>query len=130
MVHKDSLNSFFETQTMYNYVSSYMATLTSNAYTFSNISNLIQLMIDKRNEGIKSDPLWVEHHPNWDKVVLVPIEATYSKDSYGNSTVSFVGNQMGLSSTKLVGGDYSPISVKVIFAKFHDDDHYYDYIHD
>ena len=130
MVHKDSLNSFFETQTMYNYVSSYMATLTSNAYTFSNISNLIQLMIDKRNEGVKSDPLWVEHHPNWDKVVLVPIEATYSKDSYGNSTVSFVGNQMGLSSTKLVGGDYSPISVKVIFAKFHDDDHYYDYIHD
>lgn len=124
MVHKDSLNSFFETQTLYNYVSSYMATLSSNAYTFSNFSNLIQLMIDKRNEGVKSDPYWTVNHPNWNKVMLVPIEATYSKDSYGNSTVSFVGNQMGLSSTKLVGGEDNPIDIKVIFAKFHDDIYY------
>jgi hypothetical protein len=57
-------------------------------------------------------------------VVLVPIEATYSKDSYGNSTVSYVGNQMGLSSTKLVGGAFSPIEIKVIFARFHDDIYY------
>lgn len=124
MVHKDSLNTFFETQTLHNYNSSFMATLTSNAYSFSNIGNLVQLMINKKAEGLKSDPNWEANHPNWNKVVLVPIEATYSKDSYGNSTVSYVGNQMGLSSTKLVGGAFSPIEIKVIFARFHDDIYY------
>lgn len=118
MVHKDSLNSFFETQTMYNYRSTFMATLSANAYTFSNIGNLVSLMISKKTEGLKTDPYWCENHPNWDKVVLVPIAPTYSSDSYGNQTVTSVVNQMGLSSTRLVGGEHHPIDVNVIFAKF------------
>ena len=119
MVHKDSLNSFFETQTIYNYTSTFMATLSSNAYSFSNIGNMITLMSKKKAEGIRSNPNWIANHPNWNKVVLVPITASYSTDSYGNSTVSSVVNQMGLSSTRLVGGEGQPIEVKVIFAKFH-----------
>jgi len=121
MVHKDSLNSFFETQTMYNYRSTFMATLASNAYTFNNIGNLVSLIISKKAEGLKTDPYWCENHPNWDKVVLVPVAPTYSTDSYGNSTVTSVVNQMGLSSTRLVGGDFHPIDVDVIFAKFKED---------
>jgi hypothetical protein len=121
MVHKDSLNSFFETQTMYNYRSTFMATLASNAYTFSNIGNLVSLIISKKTEGLKTDPYWCENHPNWDKVVLVPIAPTYSSDSYGNQTVTSVVNQMGLSSTRLVGGEHHPIDVNVIFAKFKED---------
>ena len=121
MVHKDSLNSFFETQTMYNYRSTFMATLASNAYTFSNIGNLVSLIISKKTEGLKTDPYWRENHPNWDKVVLVPIAPTYSSDSYGNQTVTSVVNQMGLSSTRLVGGEHHPIDVNVIFAKFKED---------
>ena len=44
MVHKDSLNSFFEKQTMYNYTYSFATSLSSNAYSFSNICNMISLM--------------------------------------------------------------------------------------
>ena len=118
MVHKDSLNNFFETQTMYNYTSTFMSNLSSNAYTFSNIGNLITLMSKKKADGMKSDPNWTSNHPNWNKAVLVPITAGYTTDSYGNQTVTSVSNQMGLSSTKLVGGENQPIEMKVIFARF------------
>ena len=118
MVHKDSLNNFFETQTMYNYTSTFMSNLSSNAYTFSNIGNLITLMSKKKADGMKSDPNWTSNHPNWNKAVLVPITAGYTTDSYGNQSVTSVSNQMGLSSTKLVGGENQPIEMKVIFARF------------
>ena len=125
MVHKDSLYTFFENQVMYDYKSSYASALSSdNAYTFSNIGNLITLMAREKTEGLKSDPNWVANHPNWNKVVLVPISTTikYSSNSYGTttSTVSSVQHNMGLSSTKLVGGANNPIEVKVIYAKFKD----------
>ena len=125
MVQKDSLYTFFENKTMYDYKSSYYAALSStNAYSFSNIGNMITLMAKQKSEGLKSDANWVANHPDWNKVVLVPIGATikYTSDYYGNTTPSItaVYNNMGLSSTKLVGGANSPIKVKVIFAKFKD----------
>ena len=125
MVHKDSLYSFFENKTMYDYKSSFYAALSStNTYSFNSIGNIITLMARQKAEGLKTDPNWVTKHPDWNKVVLVPVSTTvkYSSDYYGNttSTVSAVGNQLGLSSTKLVGGPNSPIEVKVIYAKFND----------
>lgn len=125
MVHKDSLYSFFENKTMYDYKSSFYAALSStNTYSFNSIGNIITLMARQKAEGLKTDPDWVAKHPDWNKVVLVPVSTTvkYSSDYYGNatSTVSAVGNQLGLSSTKLVGGPNSPIEVKVIYAKFND----------
>lgn len=122
MVHKDSLYSFFENQTMYDYKSSFMATLSKNVYSFSNIGNMITLMAKQKEDGLKSDPNWVANHPDWNKVVLVPISTTvqYSTSYYTGttSTITGVGNQMGLTSTKLVGGTDTPIEVKVIYAKF------------
>ena len=124
MVHKDSLYSFFENQTMYDYKSSFMATLSKNTYTFDNIGNMITLMAKQKAEGLKSDPEWIVKHPDWNKVVLVPISTTvkYSSSYYSGttSTISAIGNQMGLTSTKLVGGADTPIEVKVIYAKFND----------
>ena len=122
MVQKDSLYSFFENKTMYDYTTSFMATLATNAYTFSNIGNLITQMARQKAEGLKSDANWEAKHPDWNKVVLVPVATTTktSYDSYGYSStaVSSIHNDMGLSSTKLVGGANSPIEVKVIYAKF------------
>jgi hypothetical protein len=118
MVQKDSLNTFFETQTIYNYTSSYMAGLSANAYSFSNIGNLITLMAKNKAEGLKSDPNWVAKHPDWNKAVLVPLAATITYDKNRSPTVTAIANQMGLSSTKLVGGDGNPIEMKVIYARF------------
>ena len=123
MVHKDSLYSFFENKTMYDYKSSFIASLDkTNSYAFTNIGNMITLMAQQKAQGLKSDPNWEAKHPDWNKVVLVPVATSvkYSSDYYGNtsSTVSAVYNNMGLSSTRLVGGENSPIEVKVIYAKF------------
>ena len=124
MVYKDSLYSFFENETMYDYKVSFMASLSKNAYTFDNIGNLITLMAQQKAAGLKSDPNWVAKHPDWNKVVLVPISliTQSSTNYYGVETKTVTGlqHQLGLTSTKLVGGANSPIEVKVIYGKFNE----------
>ena len=122
MVPKDSLYSFFENGEIVNNRTSYYASYNStnkNAYTFSNISNLITAMY--KNKG-KSE--------NWNKAVLIPI--AISTITENNSTViSKITHCMTLASTKLVRGTdtystsadgkqtpNSPIQIKVIYSKF------------
>lgn len=116
MIPKDSLHTFFEEEKTYDFKSAFMATLAgTNSYTFSNISNLITLLSENKQKGLASDPNWVEKHPNWNKVLLIPISVTYTD---ANKTESVIDNQIGLVSTKLVGGQETPIDVKVIYARF------------
>ena len=103
---------------MFDNTESYQSSLSSNTYTFSNIGNIITLMAQNKANGLKTDPNWVANHPDWNKVVLVPINANITYDSYNNPSISAVTNQMGLTSTKLMGGSDNPIEVKVIYAKF------------
>lgn len=140
MVPKDSLYSFFENNQLYDNRTSYLATWTygsssdahGNAYTFSNISGMINAMAaipqSQRSE-------------NWNKVVVVPVSVTTSSSSsssssyssyyyyyygYGSSsssqstTVQKVTHNMGLESTKLVKGTSSgsPIKIDVIYSRF------------
>ena len=122
MVPKDSLYSFFENGEIVNNRTSFYASYNStnkNAYTFSNISNLITAMY--KNKG-KSE--------NWNKVVLIPIDiSTITENSA--TVISKITHAMTLASTKLVRGTdtyststdgkktpSSPIQIKVIYSKF------------
>lgn len=128
MVPKDSLHTFFENGYIVNNRTSFYATYNStdkNAYTFSNISNLITAM--SKSKG-KSE--------NWNKAVLIPV--TISTVTESNTTViSKITHNMSLTSTRLVKGtddptkDYTtqnngkkvasgPIQIKVIYSKFKD----------
>ena len=120
MLPTDSLRTFFEEEKSYDYNSSFVETLSKNCYEFSNISNLITLMSKNKAKGLASDPDWVSKHPNWNKVLLVPISVTTSTTSSGTTVAAVISNQMGLVSTKLVGGPNNPIEMKVIYAKFKD----------
>ena len=116
MMPTDSLKTFFEKEKTYDFKSAFMATLAgTNSYTFSNIGNLITLLSENKKKGLASDPNWVDKHPNWNKVLLIPISMTYTD---ANKTESVIDNQIGLVSTKLVGGVNTPIDVKVIYARF------------
>ncbi len=118
MVQKDSLISFFENLKVPDNKKSFMTSYSSayNAYTFSNISNLINAQWKARTEGEKTDADWTANHPDWNKVVLVPV--TYTTAS-SNSTVPIrVEHDMALSSTRLVGGKNHPIEMSVVYAKF------------
>ena len=106
MVESDSLNAFFEqsklTDNRSSYTASYSAsTSTKNAYTFYNISNLVTKMHNAKLEGEKKNPNWVSEHPNWNKVMLVPV--TLKTSTINNSTVvTKINHDMSLSSTRLV----------------------------
>ncbi len=120
MVMKDSLYSFFEKEKTYDFTSAFVADLSTNSYTFSNIGNLISLMYQNKFIGELTDPEWVEKHPNWNKVVIVPIATTSITVTTTASIIFPLSNEMGLSSTQLEGGPNNPIEVKVIYANFKD----------
>ena len=134
MIPRDSLYSFFENGEMYNNRTSYVASwsssssATSNAYTFNNISGIVNAMaaIDTNNRSA-----------NWNKVVLIPVTlkttstSTSSSSSYyyyyyygssssSSSTVTSLSHDMSLSSTRLVKGTTSdsPIKLEVIYSQF------------
>ena len=120
LIEKDSLKNFLEGNNLANNTYAYKTTLTSNAYSFNNISNLITRMYNQKVDGLKADPNWVARHPNWNKVLLVPIDEETITQSSTSSAVS-LKNLMGLSSTRLVKGTAeNPITIEVIYAKFQD----------
>lgn len=120
MVMKDSLYTFFEKEKTYDFTSAFVADLSSNSYSFSNIGNLIHLMYQNKFAGELADPEWLQKNPNWNKVVIVPIASTSVTVTTSASIVYSLSNEMGLSSTQLAGGPNSPVEVKVIYAKFND----------
>lgn len=118
MIPRDSLYSFFENAELPNNKNSYLAAYSStgNTYTFANISGMISAM----NKSDKTSP-------NWNKVVIIPVTATYTTSSsssyYGTSSkvLTKVVHDMSLTSTKLVGGSGNPndpIQISVIYSKY------------
>lgn len=117
MIPRDNLYSFFETNSVPNNITSYLATYnsTQKTYTYSAISPLINYIfgimrphITNADGSINPDKVdaYKKSHPNWNKVVLVPVLVTYSATN-SSSTLSSVTNAMTISSVRLVGGDKS-----------------------
>ncbi len=117
MVEKDSLKNFFEDREVANNITSYLATLNTgyNSYTFNNIASLINYLYIKKTEGGAN---YTTEHPNWNKVVLVPVQTTTA--STATTTVSAVNNEMSITSSRLIGGEdnaVEPIRISVIYNK-------------
>ena len=121
MVQKDSLSSFFEkNKKSDNITSFYTSQSSTNEYTFSNISSLIEKMAAARKVGMADDPDWLVKHPDWNKVLLVPIQIKTQSSSL-TSTISAMEHSVGVESTRLVGGSgnpYAPITVDIVYGKF------------
>ena len=118
MLPTDSLRVFFEEEKEFDYKSAFTSTLAStNSYSFTNIGNLVTLLGENKKKGLATDPDWLNKHPNWNRVLLVPVNMTSTNNTQSNN-VTVVENQMGLGSTKLVGGAGTPIEVRVICAHF------------
>lgn len=120
LVQKDSLYSFFENGRVPNNKTSFYTTLTSsmNYYAFPNISNLVTQLWEIKQAGLREDADWVSHHPDWNKMVLVPITYTNSNTS---SSITNVQHDMSLNSVRLVGGSNNsnePVRLSVVYARF------------
>ncbi len=130
LIPTDSVSSFFANNKVCDNRTSFLATYAtsdkSNGYTFNNISTLITKMYnDKKASGL-SDDEYTEQHKNWNKVQLIPVDASYSSSTSGSSTTTLtkVTNRMDIGSTKLAKGTGlpdSPVKVSVIYSKFNKD---------
>lgn len=124
MVPADSLTSFFEKKKLADNVTSYYTTYAvnsgyANQYSFANISNLISAMYQAKKAG--GGEQWVAQHPNWNKVLLVPVQLKWSSTSSTSATVTGIEHYVGIASTKLVGGTqnpHTPIQLNIVYGKF------------
>lgn len=119
MIPKDSLYTFFENGNNVDYKKSFIATYSSstNQYTFSNISGMITYMADIKEKGLAENSNWLNEHPDWNRVVVIPVSVTTNS----SSQIVKIVHDMSLTSTKLVGGSenpYEPIKINVIYSKF------------
>ena len=126
MVPADSLKNFFEKKKLTDNIMSYYASYSvgssyANQYTFSNISNLISRLRTIKTNGERTNPQWVKEHPNWDKVLLVPIQLQTQTTGTGSTTVTGVEHYVGIASTSLVGGPQStndPVKLNIVYGHF------------
>lgn len=119
MIPKDSLYTFFENGDNVDYKKSFIATYSSstNQYTFNNISDMITYMADIKKKGLAENSNWLNEHPDWNRVVVIPVSVTTNS----SSQIVKIVHDMSLTSTKLVGGSenpYEPIKINVIYSKF------------
>lgn len=119
MIPKDSLYTFFENGDNVDYKKSFIATYSSstNQYTFNNISGMITYMADIKKKELAENSNWLNEHPDWNRVVVIPVSVTTNS----SSQIVKIVHDMSLTSTKLVGGSenpYEPIKINVIYSKF------------
>lgn len=129
LVPKDSLTSFFENEKIADNKETFLAVYSSsdastygtveNGYTFHNIANLIKHLYSLRKEGEKIDPEWTNNHPNWNKVLIVPVSTTYITVGSTSQLVK-VTNDMSITETKLVRGEdgNNNVTINVVYTKF------------
>ena len=123
LIQKDSANVFFENKNNYNNKYAFYSVLSKNAYSFTgsnDINNLIVKMYNDRQAGLKSDPNWVEKHPDWNKALLIPVsDYSITTSSSSASTSIALVNEMGVTTTRMKRGTpEDPIKMRVIYAKF------------
>lgn len=133
MVKKDEMYEFFEDGKVADGATSFVSSFDSgeNAYTFSNISALVSNIYKERQSGagvnswdteaerIEKYKKWEQEHPNWNKVMLIPVVTTYNS----LNVLTRVRNDLSLGSTRLVGGDTKDIKISVVYSRFMNNSH-------
>ena len=130
LICKDSVNNFFAEDALADNVTSFTTAYSNssqNVYVFSDLSPLITHLAQLKTQGEKTDPQWTAKHPNWNKMLLIPIhlDQVTTTSIYGVTNTATIGieHDMSITSTRLVGGSAStgqPIELKVAFGKFKD----------
>ena len=84
MVRKGEMYDFFSKNKLSDNITSFVTNFdsSSNEYTYSNISRLINYCANEYEKGCTEDADWESKNPDWNKVVLIPVTST--KDSNGN----------------------------------------------
>jgi hypothetical protein len=122
MVPTDSLSSFFQKRKTTDNRTTFIATYASNTngYTYNNISTLISTMYRNFKKSGKSIMEYEKENPNWNKVLLVPVQVNSA--TFNTTTVTMrVMHDMSLATTRLVQGKEDTsggrkISLSVVYS--------------
>ncbi|MBE6286086.1 MAG: DUF4270 domain-containing protein [Bacteroidales bacterium] len=116
MIRKSELYSFFLKNKLTDGKTSFLTTFdnSTNEYTYANIANLFKNCYDEYIKSGLSLSEWEAKHPDWDKVVLIPVATT--EDSNGN--VVKIVHDISISSMRLRGGTEYRIPIEVVTSKF------------
>ena len=124
LVRKADATSFFKKRSVADSKTSYTTSYSStyNTYTFNNICRLISLCRKEKLAGMKAENLteqeWEQKHPDWTKVVLIPVSISTATDTYGETHQVSVTHDMSMNSIRLQGGANTPIKMQVIYSRF------------
>ncbi len=124
LVRKADATSFFKKRSVADSKTSYTTSYSStyNTYTFNNICRLISLCRKEKLAGMKAENLteqeWEHKHPDWNKVVLIPVNISTATDTYGETHQVSVTHDMSMNSIRLQGGANTPIKMQVIYSRF------------
>ena len=124
MVRKQDMRSFFAKRQLPDSKTSFTTTYSSgyNSYTFDNLGRLISYCQHEKMNGMKeggmTEEQWEAAHPDWNKVVVIPVKTSSTTDKYGQSIISSVTHDMGMNSVRLLGGPNTPLEMQVIYSGF------------
>ena len=123
LVRKADATSFFKKRSVADSKTSYTTSYSSTyTYTFNNICRLISLCRKEKLAGMKAENLteqeWEQKHPDWNKVVLIPVSISTATDTYGETHQVSVTHDMSMNSIRLQGGPNTPIKMQVIYSRF------------
>ncbi|MBR4644671.1 MAG: DUF4270 domain-containing protein [Bacteroidaceae bacterium] len=124
MIRKDEIVSFFKNSKTPNDQTSFCTEFdaTYNTYSFDNLGRLITYCHEEKLAGMKNSGLsesdWENAHPNWNKMVIIPVSIKQTTDTYGYTKYISVTHDMNMSSARLVGGPNNPIKMQVLYSRF------------
>ena len=125
MVRKADMSSFFAKRSVADGITTYTSVFEEayNTYTFPNISRLLATLFHEKQRGMAAEGLtseqWNAAHPDWNRVVLLPVAVTTTTNQQtGITTQVSVNHDFSLNSIRLVGGT-QPQQMQVIYSRYH-----------
>lgn len=136
MVRKSKAFEIFEKKQLPDSQNSYLTSYNpiTNSYIYANVGQLLTILKLERDSGAGVMPNdneeirnikyaeWEKANPDWNKVLMIPVQAEYSMKTdmfgYPQKTLMQLGNAMGLNSVKLEGGKSNSLKMTVIYSRF------------
>ncbi|MCR5180886.1 MAG: DUF4270 domain-containing protein [Bacteroidaceae bacterium] len=124
LLRKQNQRSFFQNKQLADELTSYTTYFdaTYNTYTFSNLSRLLSYLHREKEKGMQAEGLtsaqWNAAHPDWNKVLLIPVDVTTSTTSSGVSTQVSINHDFSLTSARLVGGT-EPLKLQIVYSGYY-----------
>lgn len=136
LIRKSELTAFFENNELPDNVTTFTAQhndVNTNQYVFQNIARLVTTCINEKQAARKAagddawdNDQWMLNNPDWDKVLLVPVEATYESSYYNTPTMIGLQHDLRPGYAKLKGGPatngdgtlQNPLTLEVIHTSF------------